>query len=83
MNGLKKSANNRGSQWHSQSAHLAHKVTLWENVGSLVSKNQQKIGEANGMPSLPIVPTQLTLKGNVGSLDAPRTAKLFIFGPRG
>ena len=35
------------------------------------------------MPSLPIVPTQLTLKGNVGSLDAPRTAQLFTFGPRG
>ena len=38
----------------------------------MVSKNQQKIGEANGMPSLAIVPTQVTLKGNVGSLDAPR-----------
>ena len=35
------------------------------------------------MPSLPIVPTQVTLKGNVGSLDAPRTAQLFTFGPRG
>ena len=49
----------------------------------MVSKNQQKIGEANGMPSLPIVPTQVTLKGNVGSLDAPRTAQLFTFGHRG
>ena len=49
----------------------------------MVSKNQQKIGEANGMPRLPIVPTQVTLKGNVGSLDAPRTAQLFTFGPRG
>ena len=48
----------------------------------MVSKNQQKIGEANGMNSLPIVPTQVTLKGNVGSLDAPRTALLFTFGPR-
>ena len=37
----------------------------------MVSKNQQKIGEANGMINLPIVPTQVTLKGNVGSLDAP------------
>ena len=46
-------------------------------------KNQQKIGEANGMPSLPIVPTQVTLMGNVGSLDAPRTAHLFTFCPRG
>ena len=49
----------------------------------MISKNQQKIGEANGMPSLAIVPTQVTLKGNVGSLDAPRTAQLFTFGPRG
>ena len=49
----------------------------------MVSKNQLKIGEAIGMPSLPIVPTQVTLKGNVGSLDAPRTAQLFTFGPRG
>ena len=49
----------------------------------MVLQNQQKIGEANGMPSLPIVPTQVTLKGNVGSLDAPRRAHLFTFGPRG
>ena len=49
----------------------------------MVSKNQQKIKEANGMPNLPIVPTQFTLKGNVGSVDAPRTAQLFTFGPRG
>ena len=48
----------------------------------MISKNQQKIGEANAMPSLPIVPTQVTLKGNVGSLDAPRTAHLFTSGPR-
>ena len=48
-----------------------------------MSKNQQKIKEANGMPSLPIVPTQVTLKGNVDSLDAPRKAQLFTFGPRG
>ena len=46
-------------------------------------KNQQKIREANGMPSLPNVPTKVMLKGNVGSLDAPRTAHLFTFGPRG
>ena len=49
--------------------------------GHLVSghgtKKSTKIGEANGMPILPIVPTQVTLKGNVGSLDAPRTAHLF------
>ena len=49
----------------------------------MVSKNQQKIAEANGMPSLAIVPTQVTLKGNVGSLDTPRTAQLFTFVPRG
>ena len=33
MNGLKKSAKNRESQWHAQSAHLAH--TGHENVGSV------------------------------------------------
>ena len=49
----------------------------------MVSKNQHKIGEANGMPSLPTRPTQVTKTGNVGSLDAPRTAQLFTFGPRG
>ena len=49
----------------------------------MVSKNQHKIGEANGMSSLPIVPTQVALRGNVGSLDATRTAQLFTFGPRG
>ena len=48
----------------------------------MVSKNPQKIGEANGMPSLPIVPTQVTLRGNVGSLDAPRAFHLFTFGTR-
>ena len=35
------------------------------------------------MPSLPIVPTQVALRGNVGSLDAPRESQLFTFGPRG
>ena len=50
MNGLKKSAKNKGSQWHAQSAHS---------------------------------PTQVTLKENVGSLDAPTTAQLFTFGPIG
>ena len=49
----------------------------------MVSKNQQKIGESNGMNSLPIVPTHFTLKGNVGFLDATRRAQLFTFGPRG
>ena len=46
-------------------------------------KKQQKIGEANGMPSLPIVPTHVALRGNVDSLDAPRASLLFTFGPRG
>ena len=49
----------------------------------MVPKNQQKIGEANGMYSLPIVPTQVALRGNVGSLDAPRASQLFTFGPSG
>ena len=49
----------------------------------MASKNQQKIGESNGMPSLPIVPTQVALRGNVFSLDAPRASQLFTFGPRG
>ena len=35
------------------------------------------------MPNMPIVPTQVTLKGNVVSLDAPIAAQLFTFGPRG
>ena len=46
-------------------------------------KNQQKKGEANVMPCLPIVPTQVALRGNVGSLEAPRASQLFTFGPRG
>ena len=31
--------------------------------------NQEKIGEANGMPILPIKPTQITKTENVGYLD--------------
>ena len=46
-------------------------------------KNKQKIREANGMTSLPTWPTQVRLRENVGSPDAPRTAYLFTFGPRG
>ena len=49
----------------------------------MVSKNQQKIGEANGMPSLPTVPTQVALRGNVGSGDVFRAGHLSTFGPRG
>ena len=47
----------------------------------MVSKNQQKIKEANGMPSLPTWPTQVT--GNVGSLGVFMAAHLFTFGPTG
>ena len=46
-------------------------------------KNPQKIGKENGMPSLQILPTQVTLRGNVGSLDAPIAAQLLTFGTRG
>ena len=33
--------------------------------------------------NLPIVPTQVTLRDNVGTLDAPRVAQLFTFAPKG
>ena len=49
----------------------------------MVSKNRQKIGKDNGMPSVPTWPTQVTLRENVGSLHTPRTEHLFTFGPRG
>ena len=49
----------------------------------MVSKNQQKIGEANGMPILPTGPTHVMKTGNVGSVDVFRAAHLFTFGPRG
>ena len=49
----------------------------------MVSKYPQKNGEANGMPSLPTCPTQVTKTGNVGSVDVFRVANLFTFGPRG
>ena len=35
------------------------------------------------MPNLPIVPTQITLRGHVSPLHAPIAAQLFTFGPRG
>ena len=35
------------------------------------------------MPSLPIVPTQVALRGNVGSVDVFRVAHLSTFSPRG
>ena len=46
----------------------------------MVSKNQQKIGEANGMPILPTWPTQVTKTRNLGSVDVFRAAHLFTFG---
>ena len=49
----------------------------------MVSKNLQKIRKANDMSNLPIVPTQVTFRGNVGSLDPPRASQLFTFAPRG
>ena len=48
-----------------------------------VSKYPQKIGEANGMPSLPTGPTKVTKTRNVGSADVFRAAHLSTFGPRG
>ena len=48
----------------------------------MVLKIRQKIGEANGMPSLPTRHTQVTKTGNVGSVDVFRAAHLFTFGRR-
>ena len=39
----------------------------------MVSKNQQKKGEANGMLNLPIVCTQVTLRGNMGTSETSQT----------
>ena len=46
-------------------------------------KNPPKIGEANGMPSLPTGPRQVTKTGNVFSVDVFRVAHLSTFDPRG
>ena len=46
-------------------------------------KKSVKNRKANDMSNLPIVPTQVTLRGSVGSLDPPRASQLFTFGPRG
>ena len=35
MNGIKKSAKNRGSQWYAESAHWPTQVTIRENVCSV------------------------------------------------
>ena len=48
-----------------------------------LKKISKKIVEANGMPSLPIVPIQVALRGNVGSVYVFRAAHLSTFGPRG
>ena len=47
------------------------------------SQKSAKIGEDNGMPSLPTGTTQIKKTGNVGSVDVFRPAHLFTFGPRG
>ena len=49
----------------------------------VLKKNQEKTGEASGMSNIPIVPTKVILRGNVGSLSAPIAALLFTFGTRG
>ena len=49
----------------------------------MVSKNPQKIGKANGIPSLPTGPTQVTKTGNVGSVDIFSASHLSTFGPKG
>ena len=49
----------------------------------MVSKNSQKNGEDNGMPSLPTGPTQVIQTGTVCSVDVFRAAHLFTFGPKG
>ena len=46
-------------------------------------KSAKKIGEANGMPSLLVVPKRVMLRNNVGSLDASRSSQLFTFGVTG
>ena len=43
----------------------------------MVSKNRQKIGKANGKPSLPTWDTQVMNTGNVGSVDVFREGHLF------
>ena len=48
----------------------------------MVLKNQQKIGKANGMPSLPIGPTHVKKVGKVFSVDVFRAGHLFTFGSR-
>ena len=49
----------------------------------MVSTNEQTIGKAKDLYSLIVVPTQVTFRGNVGSMDGPILAQPFTFGPRG
>ena len=49
----------------------------------MVSKNQQNIRKANGMHNLPIVPTQVTIRKNICSVDVLMAVHVFTFGPRG
>ena len=49
----------------------------------MVSKNPPKIGKANDMFNLPIVPTQVMKTINVISVYLSRAAHLHKIGPRG
>ena len=49
----------------------------------MVSRYQQKIGEGNGMPSLPTGHTQAPKTENVGSVDVFSASHLSICGPIG
>ena len=71
MNGLKKSAKNRGSQWHAQSAHLAHTGHVKAKCG--FSGRLKKSAKGSQWHAQSTWPTQVTLRQNVSSLDAPRT----------
>ena len=53
------------------------------NMWVLLTLLGQKIGKANGILNLPIVPTQVTLIGKVGSLGASIAAQLFTFSHSG
>ena len=46
-------------------------------------KNSKKKGKTMVCPILFNVPRQVTLRGNVGTLDATRVVQQFKFGPRG
>ena len=47
----------------------------------MVLKNQKKIGEDNGMPSLPTGPTKVTKTGNVSSVTVFMAAQPFHVWP--